>query len=66
MINMKIGQTVYTVNAKTNEVDEWTLDSVLKSKGKTLLVLTDGKGTGVFPHNAVYPTRARALEIAKL
>ena len=64
---MKIGQTVYTVNAKTNKVDEWTLDSVLKSKKhKPLLVLTDGKHTGVFPHNAVYPTRARALEIAKL
>lgn len=63
---MKIGQTVYTVNAKTNEVDEWIFDDIIKVEDKTLFDLHNDMGRVMLPCNAVYPTRARALEIAKL
>lgn len=63
---MKIGQTVYTVNNKTNTIDEWTFNGVLNTGGKRLCHLVNGKKYCFLPHNAVYSTRTKALQIAKL
>jgi hypothetical protein len=63
---MELGQTVYTVNAKTNKVDEWIFDDIIEREDETLFVLYNDMGSVILPHNAVYPTRAKALEVAKL
>lgn len=60
---MKIGDTVYTVNNKTNTVDSWTLSGtyvtgyyLLKRGGKMCWI----------PKNCVFETIAEAEKVAKL
>lgn len=62
---MNIGQTVYTVNAKTNEVDTWTYSGKIEHKREYRVILTNGKKQGAFPPRCVYTSYERALEIAK-
>ena len=63
---MKSGQTVYTVNAKTNTVDEWTYMGIFRTPLTTLVHLRDGEMFCFLPINCVYETREKAEEIANL
>lgn len=61
---MKEGQTVYTVNAKTNKVDSWTFSGHLKTKEELLLLLTNGKKSCFLPARCVYESELEAKFIA--
>ena len=64
MSGMKIGQEVYTVNAKTNEVDTWLFNGALRSKGELLIHLVNGKKYGFLPARCVYESKEKALAVA--
>lgn len=55
-----IGKTVYTVNNKTNDVDEWTCNAILYNE---LCMLHNDKGTVFLPLKCVfrYEYEARKL-----
>ena len=56
------GQTVYTVNAKTNEVDEWIISGVIPGNK---YILTRGKYQCVLPGKCIFDDRDQALAVAK-
>lgn len=60
---MKIGDTVYTVNAKTNTVDAWTFSGGY-IPGYTYL--TKGSKMCFMPSKCVFETKAEAEKVAKL
>lgn len=62
---MKLGQIVYTVNAKTNEVDEWRYVTLLSTPKGYFAHLRNGKKYCFLPVSCVYETREAALIIAK-
>ena len=61
---MKIGDTVYTVNAKTNEVDSWEYAGILPTKGELLVHLTKGKKYCYIPARCVFTSEAEAKKVA--
>lgn len=63
---MKIGQTVYTVNAKTNEVDSWEFAGTIKDDGEILVRLENGDKSCFLPARCVYETETVAKYIAGL
>jgi len=64
-----VGKTVYTVNAKTNEVDEWLcfgeMSGLYQGKNERLCLLGKDRKQVVLPKRCVYNTLEKALEIAK-
>ena len=60
-----LGDKVYTVNAKTNEVDTWEYAGVFKTKDETLIQLVDGKKTCFLPARCVYDTKEKATAVAR-
>ena len=58
---MVVGQTVYTVNNETNEVDEW------KYGGKIglIVILHGDKGFCCLPTRCVFETHEKALAVAE-
>lgn len=60
-----LGDKVYTVNAKTNKVDEWEYAGVFKANGQTLIQLVDGKKTCFLPARCVYTDKNKALAVAR-
>lgn len=63
--NLSIGQTVYTVNAKTKNIDKWTLSGVLPSNGEYLCQLTRGTKYVFLPIRCVFKTEEEAKETLK-
>ena len=61
---MNIGDTVYTVNGKTNGVDTWQYDGVLPTKDGLLLRLVNGKKICYLPKRCVFETELEAKFIA--
>lgn len=63
---MKVGQTVYTVNNVTNEVDSWTYAGALPSstKGELLLHLANGNKYCFLPAKCVFEKETEAKFIA--
>ena len=66
----RVGKTVYTVNAKTNEVDEWIcfgeITGQYQGKKERLCLLEhEGKQT-VLPKRCVFTSREKALDVAKI
>ena len=59
-----LGDKVYTVNAKTNEVDEWEYAGAFKGNGETLIQLIDGDKTCFLPARCVFDTKEKALAVA--
>lgn len=62
---MKIGQEVYTVNAKTNQVDTWTFNGSIRTKDELLIHLVNGKKYGFLPARCVYASKDEALAVAR-
>lgn len=60
----KPGQTVYTINAKTNKVDSWKYAGKLLTDKGTMLLLESGKKSGYFLERCVYETELGAQFIA--
>ena len=60
----KLGDKVYTVNAKNNTVDEWEYAGVFKGTDETLIQLIDGDKTIFLPARYVFTIRAKALAVA--
>jgi hypothetical protein len=57
------GQTVYTVNNKTKEVDEWIIAGII-SEQKQLYLLQRDRQTCVLPKRAIFDSKKKAQEIA--
>jgi hypothetical protein len=63
-IDLKVGQTVFTVNAKTKSVDEWVCNGFLPQRDEILVHLTRGTKYMFLPLRCVYTSRGKALEVA--
>ena len=50
---MKVGDTVYTVNAKTNKVDSWIYNGTLRTPDEILVNLVNGKKSCFLPARCV-------------
>lgn len=61
---MEVGQTVYTVNNETNEVDEWKYAGTLPTKDELLVCLRRGKSECFLPARCVFTTKCRARAVA--
>ena len=61
---MKPGQIVYTINARTNTVDEWAYVGIFRTTFNTLVHLRDGARFCFLPKNCVYETKEKAEKIA--
>lgn len=62
---MKIGDKVYTVNNKTNEVDSWTYNGMLRTPKEILCLLTRGREYCYLPARCVFTTEAEAQAVAE-
>lgn len=61
---MNVGQTVYTVNNVTNEIDSWTYAGALPTKDELLLNLVRGKQYCFLPVRCVFESESEAKRIA--
>lgn len=65
-----VGETVYTVNAKTNSIDEWEcfgeINGIYRGKGERLCMLEHDGKQAVLPKRCVFTSREKALKISKL
>ena len=50
---MVVGDTVYTVNAKTNKVDSWIYNGTLRTPDEILVNLVSGKKSCFLPARCV-------------
>ena len=64
-MSIQIGQEVYTVNNKTNEVDAWTYNGTLRTPDNLLVHLVKGKKYCFLPARCVFFSKARALAVAE-
>lgn len=62
---MVVGQTVYTVNNETNEVDEWKYAGALPTKDELLIHLMRNRGECFLPARCVFETHEKALAVAE-
>lgn len=64
---MKLGQIVYTVNGKTNNVDTWEVAGTINTPDgvKIHLMSMSGKSFCLLPTRCVFESREKALEVAK-
>lgn len=58
------GQTVYTVNAKTNEVDSWKYSGEIPTKDGLLVHLRADNNQCFLPRRCVFETELEAKIIA--
>lgn len=61
---MNLGQKVYTVNNKNNNIDSWQFAGALRSNGELLYQLVNGKRTCYLPARCVFDSREKALSVA--
>ena len=64
-MSMIIGQTVYTVNNKTNKVDSWTYNGTLRTPSELLVNLIKGKKSMFLPARCVFLYESEALAVAR-
>ena len=66
-MNKLVGKTVYTVNAKTNSVDEWVcfgeFTGLYQGKKERLCFLEKDKKRLVLPKRCVFLTKEKALAV---
>lgn len=60
---MKIGDTVYTINNKTNNIDSWTFGGLLRTPKEILAYLAKGRKYCYLPLRCVFETEAEAKTI---
>jgi hypothetical protein len=63
---MVVGDTVYTVNAKTNKVDSWIYNGTLRTPDEILVNLVNGKKSCFLPARCVYLSEIQALTVAEI
>ena len=63
---MLVGDTVYTVNAKTNKVDSWIYNGMLRTPDEILINLVNGKKSCFLPARCVYLSKIQALAVAEI
>ena len=65
-----IGKTVYTVNNKTNKIDEWIcngeITGIYHGKNERLCFLQNGKKQVVLPKRCVYLSVEKTREVANI
>ena len=61
---MTVGDKVYTVNAKNNNVDVWQFAGAIKIKDEILYQLSKGKKSCLLPKRCVFDSREKAQAIA--
>ena len=65
-----IGKTVYTVNNKTNKVDEWICNGemtcIYQGEKQRVCFLQNGKKQLVLPKKCVYLSAEKAREVANI
>ena len=61
---MKVGDTVYTVNAKTNKVDTWKYAGKLLTKDEVLIQLITNNSQCFLPRRCVFEIYEDALAVA--
>ena len=59
------GQKVYTINAKTNNVDEWIYNGYLPAEKELLVHLSSGKEYCFLPARCVFSDKSEALAVAR-
>lgn len=64
-MELKIGQEVYTINAKTNEVDTWKYYGSIRTPKAILVRLVRGKRSCFLPARCVFTSKEAALKVAK-
>ena len=60
---MKIGDTVYTINAKTNTIDDWILDGFINTPEEPFCQLTKGSKFCALPKRCVFKDKDQALKV---
>ena len=64
--NFKVGQTVYTVNNKTNNIDKWVYCGGIPAKDAFLCQLKNDNGQMMFiPEKCVFSSKSKAKKIKK-
>lgn len=61
---MDIGQKVYTVNGKNNNVDSWQYAGALRTRTEILYHLVKGKKSCFLPARCVFDSKEKAQDIA--
>lgn len=61
---MNIGDTVYTVNNKTNKVDSWIYNGTLRTPDAILVQLVDCTSSCFIPFTCVFESREKAQAVA--
>ena len=61
---MRKGQTVYTINAKTNEIDSWTYMGSMRTEKELLIQLTQGRDHCYIPARCVFESESEARFVA--
>lgn len=62
--NFKLGQKVYTVNNKTNDIDTWTYCGGIPAKDAFLCQVKDDSGRMMFiPEKCVFSSKSKAKKI---
>ena len=61
---MKIGQEVYTVNAKNNMVDRWHFYGSIRTEDGIRYALVRGRKHGFFPAKCVFESKEAALRVS--
>ena len=63
------GKTVYTVNANTNRLDEWTcfgeITGIYQGRKERLCLLQKEQFSTILPKRCVFDTASAALEVTK-
>ena len=62
---MKVGQRVYTVNSKTNDIDTWTCSGFIPQENEPIVHLTNGKRCLFLPKRCVFETVQEAIIVAE-
>ena len=62
---MKVGDTVYVINAKTNKLDEWTFDGYMIMPNGAFCRLVKGKNFCMLPKRCVFKSKVQALKVLK-
>lgn len=62
---MKVGQAVYTINAKTGMIDQWTYGGTLSADGEKLAFLIRDRNYCHLPMRCVFETYQEAIDASK-
>ena len=60
---MKLGQVVYTINAKTNQLDTWLFNGTIQADKETLIALVNRDKRCMLPKRCVFDDKTIALNV---